>query len=211
MLFPFGVEILNAINNKGEDAYMPDLHSSTSSQGAFSRSAESLAFESLWRGLPRSGLIPDRAEFKPERAKHLLRNLILVAAPNDDNGALTIRLVGSAIHEQIGRDITGLDYAHFLGEGGRESAKLVVKKMFIHPCGFWQIAPVHYERGYSQFWEMTGLPLAGNDRSPPLVLAYVRQAERLLQAEHTSDRAMYVGPAEPFEYLDIGAGVPQLG
>jgi hypothetical protein len=190
---------------------MPDTQPSTTPQSAFSRSAESLAFEKLWRELPRSGLVPDRAEFKPERAKHLLRNLILVSAPTPESDALNIRLVGSAIHEQIGRDVTGLDYAQFLGEGGRANAHLVVKKMFAHPCGFWQIAPVHYERGYSQFWEMTGLPLAGNEKSPPLVLAYVRQAERLLQAEHTNDRAMYLGPAEPFEYLDIGAGVPALG
>jgi hypothetical protein len=177
----------------------------------FSRSPESLAFEKLWRDLPRTGLVPDRSEFKPERAKAFLRNLILVAAPSDETGALAIRLVGSALHEQIGRDVTGLDYAHFLRDGGRNDALLVVRKMFAHPCGFWQIAPVHYERGYSQFWEMTGFPLAGNDKSPPLVFAYVRQAERKLQAEQTGERAMYVGPADPFEYIDIGAGVPALG
>jgi hypothetical protein len=191
---------------------MPDIQSiAAAPRSAFTRSPESLAFEKLWRDLPRKGLVPDRAEFKPERAKHLLRNLILVAAPKDDADALSIRLVGSAIHEQIGRDVTGLDYAYFLDQEQRASAHLVVGKMFARPCGFWQIAPVHYERGYSQFWEMTGLPLAGNEKSPPLVLAYVRQAERMLQAEQTGDRAMYVGPADPFEYIDIGAGVPALG
>jgi len=190
---------------------MPDTQPIAPPPSVFSRSPESLAFEKLWRDLPHKGLVPDRAEFKPERAKHLLRNLILVAAPTEENSGLTIRLVGSAIHEQIGHDVTGLDYAAFLGAEQRANAYVVVRKMFAHPCGFWQIVPVHYERGYSQFWEMTGLPLAGNDRSPPLVLAYVRQAERLLVAEHTHDRAMYVGPADPFKYIDIGAGLPELG
>jgi hypothetical protein len=190
---------------------MPDHPPVDSPTRNFSRSAESLAFEKIWSELPRKGLVPDRDAFKPYAAKSYLRNLILLAAPTDDAGALTIRLVGSAIHDQIGRDITGLDYGLFLGVGRRDQALLVVRKMFTHPCGFWQIAPVHYERGYSQFWEMTGLPLAGNEASPPLVLAYVRPAERLLQAERTGERAMYVGLAEPFEYIDIGAGLPALG
>jgi hypothetical protein len=178
---------------------------------SFARSPESEAFEKLWAALPRPNLVPDRAEFKPERAKPFLRNLILMAAPTDADGALTIRLIGSSIHEQIGRDVTGLDYVHFLGEDRRAITLVVARKMFEQPCGFWQIAPVHYERGFSQYWEMTGFPLAGNEKSPPLVLAYVRPAERLLQAERTGERAMYVGPATQFAYLDIGAGVPTFG
>jgi hypothetical protein len=187
---------------------MPDALQPGSTLPRFRRSADSSAFEAMWRGLPRTGLVPDRDLFKPEKAKSFLRNLILISAPEPDSTELKIRLVGSGVHQRIGRDVTGEDYVKFMGEERRGVALLVIDRVFSWPCGFWQVAPVHYERGFSHYWEMTAFPLAGNEKNRPMLLGHVSPVDGLLPGTVTGDRAMHVGLAETFEYIDIGAGVP---
>jgi hypothetical protein len=161
----------------------------------------------MWRILPRTGLMPERDAFKPERAKAFLRYLILFSMPEPGSTELKIRLVGSGLHQQIGRDVTGEDYVKFMGEERRRGTLIALDHLFRQPCGIWQVVPVHYERGFSHFWEMTALPLQGNENNRPTVLCYVR-VEGLAPGTVTGNHAMNVGLAEAFSYIDIGAGVP---
>jgi hypothetical protein len=167
------------------------------------RSQQSLDFEQLWRALPRQGRVPSRQAFKPKSAKALLPNLMLLQAPDADNPALRIRLVGNAIRKQIGRDVLGEDYLEFMGEERRDGALQIVQSMFELPCGIWWIAPVHYERDFSQYWEMTAFPLAGDEQGPAMVLGLVRPADTILGERPVDKQALRVDLTDQFKLLEI--------
>jgi hypothetical protein len=167
------------------------------------RSQQSVDFEQLWRELPRAGLIPDRQAFKPRSAKAFLRHLIMLQAPVDD-ATLRVRLVGDSIRQQIGRDIVGQDFFEFMGLERRSVALEIVRAMFERPSGVWWVAPVHYERGFSQYWEMTAFPLAGHERNAPAVLGLIRPVDALLDSRLTDQKAIRVDLAVQFAFLEIG-------
>jgi hypothetical protein len=172
-------------------------------KGPLTRSQQSVDFEQLWRGLPRAGRVPLRQSFKPQLAKAYLSNLIMVQAPVGNDPALRVRLVGDAIRQQVGRNIVGEDYFEFMGIERRPAALEIVKEMFERPCGIWWVAPVHYERGFSQYWEMTAFPLAGDEQSSACILAFVRPADSLLNTNRADQKAIRVDPAVQIQSLDV--------
>lgn len=173
------------------------------------RSKNSLEFEALWRGLKKDGgLIPNRREFKPEKAKSLLRDLLLVEARLGDPASLPIRLVGSAAQQRIQHNIVGHDYLDFmppeLHAGAIESGRL----MFNHPCGLWQVMTMHYAREYAQNVEITAFPLLADAASVPLLLVLMQPVAGLVSAIQAQGRPILVDTASAFEFIDVGAGSP---
>lgn len=174
-----------------------------------SRSKSSLEFEALWRGLKKDGgLIPNRREFKPEKAKSLLRDLLLVEARLGEPPSLPIRLVGSAAQQRIQHNIVGHDYLDFmppeLHAGAIESGRL----MFNHPCGLWQVMTMHYAREYAQNVEITAFPLLADAASVPLLLVLMQPVEGLVSAIQAQGRPILVDTASAYEFIDVGAGQP---
>ena len=90
-----------------------------------------------------------------------------------------------------------------MGLERRPAALEIVSAMFQRPCGVWWVAPVHYERGFSQYWEMTAFPLAGDERRPRIVLGLVRPADAVLNSRRTDQMALRVEPAVQFKPLDV--------
>jgi len=173
------------------------------------RSASSLEFEVLWRGLKKeSGLIPNRREFKPEKARSLLRDLVLVEARLGEPPSFPIRLVGSGAQQRIQQNIVGHDYLDFLPPelhaGAIESGRL----MFNHPCGLWQVMTMHYAREYAQNVEITAFPLLADANSVPLLLVLMQPVKGLVSAIQAQGRPILVDTASVFEFIDIGAGSP---
>jgi hypothetical protein len=172
------------------------------------RSAESLAFEAHWRNLPKTGLVPERVQFKPEKAARFLRNLVLVEAPDADATRVNIRLAGSGVQERMHRDITGHDYLDFLPKPYHDGALASAKLMLSYPCGLWQVMAVHYERGYSQNVEITAFPLIAGEGSAPLLVIVMIPVAGLVKAHPSPGKVMVADTASTFEFIDIGAGVP---
>jgi hypothetical protein len=167
------------------------------------RSQHSVDFETLWRGLPRTGPIPTRQAFKPRLAKAFLPHVMMLQAPSSDDPTLRVRLVGDAIVRQIGFDIIGQDYFEFLEEERRPAELEIVRSMFERPGGVWWVAPAHYQRGFSQYWEVTAFPLAGDERSPAAVLGLVRPADILFGPLLVKQNVLRVEGAVQFKTLDI--------
>ena len=113
--------------------------------------------------------------------------------------------MGDAVRQQIGLDIVGQDFFEFMGPERLPAALEIVGAMFARPCGVWWVAPVHYERGFSQYWEMTAFPLAGGEGSPPAVVGLVRPVDTLLDARRIGQRAIRVDLAVQFTPLEIKA------
>jgi len=173
-----------------------------------SRSADSHAFEALWRSLPKEGPVPDRGALHPRKAARFLPNLVLVEVPPPGSRSLKIRLAGTGIEAKIERSITGHDYLEFLPERFHEAALQSARMMIAQPCGLWQLTTVHYQRGTSQLLEITAFPLCAGSDCAPYILGLSRGTAKYYASEENPDAAICAETALKFEFLDIGNGVP---
>lgn len=173
------------------------------SSADFVRSKESLDFEQMWRALPRKGHLPERRSFHPRLAKSWLNRLIVLHSPTAEDPAIRVGLVGDAIRQQIAREIVGEDYLSFLDTPERRTRTVEFwHEMFERPYGVWWVAPVHYERGFSQHWELTAFPLAGNEPAKGVMLLLVRPLGALF-GDGGDQKAIRVGVPAQVEVIDI--------
>ena len=174
------------------------------------RSQGSLEFEALWRALPRAGLVPLRGSFNPARAPKLLPKLILVDAPTAQRRGLYFRLVGQALNENVQQNMTGTNWLDVLPEAHHaealESARLICE----HPCGIWQLTPVHYERGFSQLIEVTIFPLGAGADQIPLMLGHLEFLTNNSLKPVERGKGLSAETSQIYEFIDIGAGTPTL-
>jgi hypothetical protein len=184
----------------------PLVHTEVAAQ----RSQGSLEFEALWRALPRTGLVPSRSAFNPARAAKLLSKLILVEAPTAQRKGLYFRLVGQALNENVQQNMTGTNWLDVLPEAHHaealESARLICE----HPCGIWQLTPVHYERGFSQLIEVTIFPLGPGADQIPLMLGSLEFLTTNSIKPVQRGKGLSAETSQIYEFIDIGAGTPSL-
>ncbi|HEY2034474.1 MAG TPA: PAS domain-containing protein [Rhizomicrobium sp.] len=171
-----------------------------------SRSAESRDFEDFWQRMRGGNIVPRRAEFNLARAARFIRDLILLEAPAPERQSLRIRLAGERYQEVAGQCLSGKDHLDFLDPEYRDGALTTGWLMANHPCGLWQITPMHTPKGYGQYIEVTGFPLGAGEDRIPLLLCHVRLTDTLL---HTGDSKFSMETATQFHFIDIGCGVPE--
>jgi hypothetical protein len=172
----------------------------------YSRSSQSLVFETFWRSLRGERLVPDRGDFAPGRAARFLPNIVLLEAPGDERHSLRIRVAGQVFQQAIPYNLAGTDLLELLPARYRAGAVASGCLMVSKPCGLWQITPVHL-RGYAKPVEVTAFPLGAV--SVPLIIAYVLSLKELLPTSGTPSLAMEADTAMEFRFLDVGAGEPE--
>ena len=173
--------------------------------GLLTRSAESHEFEKLWRRMRGGNLIPRRNDFNVARAARFVRDLVLMEAPAPERRQMRIRLAGERYQEIAGCNLAGRDHLEHLDQDYREGAMTTGWMMFNHPCGLWQITPMHTAKGYGQYIEVTGFPLGAGEDGIPLLLCHVRLTGELL---HTRESRFSMDTAADFHFIDLGAGIP---
>jgi hypothetical protein len=186
------------------------LTRSSDTPPAAQRSPGSLAFEALWRALPRQGLVPPRSAFNPAKTPKLLHKLILVEAPNPQHPGLHFRLVGQSLNENVRRNMAGANWLDFLPEAHHAEALESARLLSERPCGIWQLTPVHYERGFSQLIEATIFPLGPGPDGIPLMLGNLEFLPAHNQKAVDRGKGLSAETSKIYAFIDVGAGVPTL-
>lgn len=175
------------------------------------RSQGSLAFEKLWRAIPREGLVPRRAAFNPASAGEILRKLVLIEAATRARPGLYFRLAGDTLNANFNRNMAGQDWLTFLPREVHADAIETGRLICEHPCGVWQLHPIHHQRGLSQLAESTVFPLGHAADGTPLMLGYVEffRLPRWTPAPPAAQVTVFAAEtAEAFAFIDVGAGTP---
>lgn len=172
------------------------------------RSVQSLAFEAMWRDLPREELVPLRSSFRPERAARLLANILLLDIDPTPPVRTRIRLMGGALRNLAGIDLTGLDYLDLVPDRAYQAAHL--RLCALHPCATWSAAPVIYERGYKSLNEITHFPLIDDASGAQMGLVLMFEIRSDLPEYRQTGRPVEMRPAIAKTFIDIGAGVPTI-
>jgi hypothetical protein len=172
------------------------------------RSEQSLAFEAMWRELPKEGPVPHRSAFRPERAARLLSNIVLLEINPEPPVTTRIRLVGGTLRNLAGMDVTGLDYLDLVPDRDYQAAHL--RTCALHPCATWSASPVIYERGYNSLMEITNFPLICDRPGERLGLVLICELGSDLPEQSATGKPLELRPAIAKIAIDIGAGVPSF-
>jgi hypothetical protein len=150
-------------------------------------------------------IVPRRSSFNIAKAAKFVRDLVLMEAPAPQRQSMRIRLAGERYQEIAGYNLAGRDHLEHFDPDYRDGALTTGWLMANHPCGLWQITPMHSPKGYGQYIEVTGLPLGAGEDGIPLLLCHVRLTGQLL---HTGGNRFGMDTAADFRFIDVGAGVP---
>jgi hypothetical protein len=177
---------------------------SANPETSLERSVGSHAFEALWRALPRDGLVPNRAAFNPARAAKFLNRIILVEAPNAMNPGLHFRLAGQTLNDNVQMNMAGTNWLDFLPAEHHAEALESARLICNHPCGIWQLTPVHYERGISQLIEVTIFPLGPGADGIPLMLGNLEFSNLTAGSQPDHGKGLRAETSRTYAFIDIG-------
>ena len=171
------------------------------------RSEVSIAFERAWSAIPKDGLIPDKADLRPERFAPFLRNAYLVELHDEPERRVLFRIAGEVIRNALGVDLRGRNYIDFVPEEHRATSGTSMKLMFgAQPCGRWVRKEVVHRDGFRQILELTQLPVIDRASGLQLVLGIAEGFGE--DVAHTADGRFRFECLDHEQFIDIGAGLP---
>lgn len=170
------------------------------------RSARSLAFAKAWATIPKTGVVPDKADFRPECLAPFLADIYLVELHEDDARRVLFRLAGEHIRNSLGLDLRGHNYLDFVPEEHRETSGVSMKLMFAsRPCGRWVRKEVVHKDGFRERLDLTQLPMTDKAKGLRLVLGI---AEGFGKSSSHADGRFRFEHLDDESFIDIGAGLP---
>lgn len=172
------------------------------------RSERSLAFQAAWLKLPRTGFVPDKADFRPERLAPFLTDIYLVELSNNPSARLQVRLAGATLRDRLGLDLRGQNYADFVPTEHREESGLSMRLMFGPvPCGRWVRKEIVHTDGYREPIELTQFPMTDLSTGTRLILGIASGFGDGFC--HEPEGEFIIENRETEQFIDIGAGVPR--
>ncbi|MCR9268340.1 MAG: PAS domain-containing protein [Alphaproteobacteria bacterium] len=167
----------------------------------------SVAFARYWLSLPARELIPSRADFDPGRIRGLLANLVIHELISPEH--LKLRLVGTAVVDDYGQEITGRNYLDFVEEGRRPKASRAIFLICEQPAGMLVKLRSTAASGKVLTRESIAFPMRDDDGRARLV--YFCSNPAVERETFFDDRdALKVMKVLDRRFIDIGAGVPDF-
>ena len=164
-------------------------------------------FAEYWDSLPKVDLIPPRGTFRPEEVPRLLPNIVIHELVSPE--MVKLRLVGSAVIDDYGQDITGRNYLDFVEEERRPTASRSLFLTCEHPAGMLALLRSVSRAGRVMTRESIALPFRRDDGVANLTYAYSSTARERDYASVELDELQIMSVARR-DYIDIGAGVPDF-
>ncbi len=169
--------------------------------------ALTVAFARYWLSLPTVDLIPSRRQFEPERIPGLLANLVIHELVSPDY--LKLRLVGTAVVDDYGQEITGRNYLDFVDESRRAKASRAIFLVCEQPAAMLVHLRSVATNGMVLTRESIAFPMRDDSGTATLVYFCSNPAVERKTFVDARD-ALKVMNVLDRQYIDIGAGVPEF-
>lgn len=164
-------------------------------------------FAGYWSSLPKVDLIPRREAFRPEEVPRLLPNIVIHELVSPET--VKLRLVGSAVIDDYGQDITGRNYLDFVEEARRPKASQALFLVCEQPAGMLAQLRSISRSGRVMTREAIALPVRGEDGAASLAYACSSTGRERDYSSIELDELQIMSVARR-DYIDIGAGVPDF-
>lgn len=158
-----------------------------------------------WDDIRGTALVPRRSQLDPAKLIPILPVLQIVEVQSP--GMLRCKLVGTGLRNMFGFEFTGRNYLELAPPGGRRIRAFRHWAGVRRPCGSLFSGGVRYPSGAIAPVVGIGLPLLPDQEDAAgLVLSVTAQVtERGWINERSCET---IGMPAHFEFLDIGAGIP---
>jgi len=167
----------------------------------------SRAFAAYWASLPKVDLIPRRDSFRPEAIPRLLPNVVIHELVSPE--MLRLRLVGSAVTQDYGQEITGRNYLDFVEEARRPTASRAIYVICEQPAGMLVQLRSVTRTGRIMTRESIAFPIRGDGDAANLVYFCSSPARERDILGPESDQLQIMNVLQR-TYIDIGAGLPDF-
>jgi hypothetical protein len=160
-----------------------------------------------WLTLPKAGILPLRSSVNPADIKDILPEVSIAEWIAPDT--LKFRLAGTGVVERLGFDPTGRNFLDLIGS--EEKNRMVRRLALIMdtPCGARSVRQEDYQGGLQRLVEHVALPLDSGRTGLSMLIAATGQLDRS-EAVAKSSRLTRIGMPLDYEFIDLGAGVPEL-
>lgn len=162
------------------------------------------ALFAYWKSLPKTGLLPSRADFNPMQLRQYLPYLSIMQF---EDGDLKIRLAGTAFRARADFELTGRSFRDLVTAEDFARTMALVPLMFTRPCGSWHIHEEELASRLRYEVEALSLPMIGDTPDAKLIVS----ATVVLRPNHPMDREhrpAKIYAATRHAFIDIGAGLP---
>jgi len=163
-------------------------------------------FLEIYEDLRGDRLAPARSDLDLRRLARLLPDITIME--RQEPGTIIYRLMGTAVAERLGADLTGHNFLNYLGPTERDRIDLGIAIVSEIPCGTFSIYENQYASGIGARAESLALPLDGGSGEPPFLIiglhsnqtpeSYGKAHEESVIGTHWRDGVV----------IDLGHGVP---
>lgn len=164
-------------------------------------------FADYWNSLPKTDLVPSRSAFKPEENTAILANIVIHELISPEH--IRLRLVGSAVIEEYGREITGRNYLDFVDEERRPKASRAIFLVCEQPCGMYVLLRSQGRSGRVMTRESIAFPMRDDEGVARLVYFCSSPARERTDVFEDPDELRIMNVLRR-TFIDIGAGIPDF-
>lgn len=164
-------------------------------------------FAEHWQSLPKIDLIPHRESFRPEELARILPHIVIheLVSP----GIVRLRLVGSAVIDDYGQDITGRNYLDFVEQARRPTASRALFLVCEQPAGMLVQLRSISRAGRIMTRESIAFPFRGDGDRANLAYSCSSTARERDFSASGNDELQIMRVARR-NYIDVGAGLPDF-
>lgn len=164
-------------------------------------------FADYWLSLPKADLIPHRRDFDPAALKPILDTFLIFEIIAPDH--FLIRLAGTTVSENYGREITGQNYLDFRTPEDRPITRAAMTLIVTHPCAQLVSQTISTGDGLGRVTESFGLPMRDDAGRASLMYYQVDDAE-ISDFRTRQERFLVAKKTVVRQFLGIGNGVPDF-
>ncbi|NIJ41791.1 hypothetical protein FHS78_002081 [Parvibaculum indicum] len=164
---------------------------------------ETKRFFQYWDSLPKSGFMPDRADFDPLAIHKIMPRILMVEYFSADR--VEFRMVGTGITEDIGFDPTKQSYLDRLEDSAFGAFESASDAILTTPCGGYFVITAQSAKGYIVDFDVLDLPMTNRAAQSTIIVAHLAQVRVGRMVPAGEFRIKEIRSAG---WIDIGAGVP---
>lgn len=165
-------------------------------------------YAAYWARLPKSGGVPFKRALDPGAMRKFVASFVIVE--RHSRREFTWRLVGSAVRDLSGTEMTGTDAFAAHSAAQREKAMIAYNAQLDTPCGVWGVTIVRSAGGTEMPIEVMVLPLRADDGEMRFLANTVVPWTDRSRYDRATTVDMQVLSWPEHRFIDIGFGVPKL-
>jgi len=165
------------------------------------------AFADYWLTLAKMDLIPHRRDFDPAALTAVLDTFMIFEITDPD--CFKIRLAGTTVTENYGREVTGANYLDLRSPEERPITRAAMTLIVTHPCAQRVRQELLTAEGILRRSESLGLPMRDENGDARLMYYQVDNAE-ITDYRTREERYVLSKKTVTRQFLDIGNGTPDF-